>query len=188
MKEPLDVAMDTAGIARVTINRPKSANAIDPALAASLHDAFEWLANDPKLRVLVLLGQTNISPLPYSSCRGHGSTTISTGPPFTTSMRSECRCSKFMPTKGCVLAACTSMGRGCPSQSTMAEYTSNKSVLPSASIPSSRPSQAKPSVPITAVGRVRSPLNPVSITPSTVRSSSYSNNKSCNTPAGWDQA
>jgi len=56
MKEPLDVAMDTAGIARVTINRPKSANAIDPSLAASLLEAFEWLANDPKLRVLVLLG------------------------------------------------------------------------------------------------------------------------------------
>src|SRR5258707_4616592 len=56
MNEPLDVAMDTAGIARVTINRPKSANAIDPPLAASLLEALEWLANDPKLRVLVLLG------------------------------------------------------------------------------------------------------------------------------------
>jgi methylglutaconyl-CoA hydratase len=56
MKEPLDVAMDTAGIARVTINRPKRANAIDPPLAASLLEALEWLANDPKLRVLVLLG------------------------------------------------------------------------------------------------------------------------------------
>ena len=56
MKEPLDVAMDTAGIARVTINRPKSANAIDPPLAASILEALEWLANDPKLRVLVLLG------------------------------------------------------------------------------------------------------------------------------------
>jgi methylglutaconyl-CoA hydratase len=56
MKEPLDVAMDTAGIARVTINRPKRANAVDPALAQSLLEALEWLANDPKLRVLVLLG------------------------------------------------------------------------------------------------------------------------------------
>ena len=41
MKEPLDVAMDTAGIARVTINRPKRANSIDPELAASLLEAFE---------------------------------------------------------------------------------------------------------------------------------------------------
>jgi len=56
MKEPLDVAMDTAGIARVTINRPKRANAIDPELASSLFEALEWLANEPKLRVLVLLG------------------------------------------------------------------------------------------------------------------------------------
>jgi methylglutaconyl-CoA hydratase len=56
MNEPLDVAMDTAGIARITINRPKRANSIDPALAASILEALEWLANDPKLRVLVLLG------------------------------------------------------------------------------------------------------------------------------------
>ncbi len=56
MNEPLDVAMDTAGIARITINRPKRANSIDPALAASIFEALDWLANDPKLRVLVLLG------------------------------------------------------------------------------------------------------------------------------------
>src|SRR4029077_16092766 len=56
MKEPLDVAMDKAGIAQVTINRPTRANAVDPALAQSMLEAFEWLANDPKLRVLVLLG------------------------------------------------------------------------------------------------------------------------------------
>ena len=56
MKEPLDVAMDTAGIARVTINRPKRANSIDPELAASLLEAFESLAHDPNLRVLVLSG------------------------------------------------------------------------------------------------------------------------------------
>jgi len=56
MKEPLDVAMDTAGIARITINRPSRANSLDPALTHALMEAFEWLANDPKLRVLVLLG------------------------------------------------------------------------------------------------------------------------------------
>lgn len=56
MNEPLDVAMDTAGIARITINRPKRANSFDPPLAASLFEALDWLANDPKLRVLVLLG------------------------------------------------------------------------------------------------------------------------------------
>src|SRR5579871_656374 len=56
MNEPLDVAMDTAGIARITINRPKRANAFDPPLAAAMLEALDWLANDPKLRVLVLLG------------------------------------------------------------------------------------------------------------------------------------
>lgn len=56
MKEPLDVAMDTAGIARITINRPDRANAFDASLAAAMLEALDWLANDPKLRVLVLLG------------------------------------------------------------------------------------------------------------------------------------
>jgi methylglutaconyl-CoA hydratase len=56
MQEPLDVAMDSVGIAQVTINRPSRANAIDPALAQSMLEAFDWLAKDPKLRVLVLLG------------------------------------------------------------------------------------------------------------------------------------
>ena len=56
MNEPLDVAMDTAGIARITINRPKRANSIDPPLAAAISDALEWLANDPKVRIVVLLG------------------------------------------------------------------------------------------------------------------------------------
>src|SRR5438067_6245713 len=56
MNEPLDVAMDTAGIARITINRPKRANSVDAAMADALLEALEWLANDPKLRVLVLLG------------------------------------------------------------------------------------------------------------------------------------
>ena len=60
MKEPLDVAMDTAGIARVTINRPSRANSVDPALAQSLLEAFDWLANDPKLRVLVLLDRKSV--------------------------------------------------------------------------------------------------------------------------------
>jgi len=56
MNEPLDVAMDTAGIARITINRPKRANSVDPALASAMHEALDWLASDPKLRILVLLG------------------------------------------------------------------------------------------------------------------------------------
>ncbi len=56
MNEPLDVAMDTAGIARITINRPKRANSFDSALASALLEALDWLANDEKVRVLVLMG------------------------------------------------------------------------------------------------------------------------------------
>jgi methylglutaconyl-CoA hydratase len=54
MQEPLDVAMDAAGIAQVTLNRPKRANSIDSMLGTALLETFEKLANDPKLRVLVL--------------------------------------------------------------------------------------------------------------------------------------
>jgi methylglutaconyl-CoA hydratase len=56
MHEPLDYAIDAAGIARVTINRPARANSVDPALADALMSAFEHLAAEPKARVLVLLG------------------------------------------------------------------------------------------------------------------------------------
>ena len=56
MQEPLDYAIDAAGIARITINRPARANSVDPALAGALMSAFEHLAAEPKARVLVLLG------------------------------------------------------------------------------------------------------------------------------------
>ena len=50
MKEPLDVAMDTAGIARVTINRPKSANAVDPALYGRGHELRPVIRADERRR------------------------------------------------------------------------------------------------------------------------------------------
>ena len=56
MQEPLDYAIDAAGIARITLNRPKRANSLDPALADALMAALEHLAAEPKARVLVLLG------------------------------------------------------------------------------------------------------------------------------------
>ena len=56
MHEPLDYAIDAAGIARITLNRPKRANSIDPELADALMAALDHLAAEPKARVLVLLG------------------------------------------------------------------------------------------------------------------------------------
>ena len=56
MQEPLDYAIDAAGIARITFNRPKRANSVDPELADGLMAALEHLATEPKARVLVLLG------------------------------------------------------------------------------------------------------------------------------------
>ncbi len=56
MHEPLDYAIDSAGIARITINRPSRANSVDPELADAFMAAFEHLAAEPKARVLVMLG------------------------------------------------------------------------------------------------------------------------------------
>jgi len=56
MHEPLDFAIDSAGIGRITFNRPKRANSIDPELADALMAALDHCAAEPKLRVLVLLG------------------------------------------------------------------------------------------------------------------------------------
>jgi methylglutaconyl-CoA hydratase len=56
MHEPLDYAIDAAGIARITLNRPSRANSVDPELAQAFMSALEHLATEPKARVLVLLG------------------------------------------------------------------------------------------------------------------------------------
>jgi len=56
MQEPLDFAIDAAGIGRITLNRTQRANSVDRDFADKLMAAFEHCANEPKLRVLVLLG------------------------------------------------------------------------------------------------------------------------------------
>jgi methylglutaconyl-CoA hydratase len=56
MQEPLDFAIDAAGIARLTINRPKRANSVDAELADGLLSALDWCVTEPKVRLLVLLG------------------------------------------------------------------------------------------------------------------------------------
>jgi methylglutaconyl-CoA hydratase len=56
MQEPLDFVIDSAGIARLTINRPKRANSVDAELADGLLAALDWCVTEPKVRLLVLLG------------------------------------------------------------------------------------------------------------------------------------
>ena len=56
MQEPLDLAIDSAGIARLTINRTTRANSIDAELTDALLEALEYLAEQPNLRLVVLLG------------------------------------------------------------------------------------------------------------------------------------
>ena len=56
MKEPLDYVIDAAGIARVTLNRQKRANSVDPELADALMAALNEIASAPNLRAVVLLG------------------------------------------------------------------------------------------------------------------------------------
>ena len=43
-------------VRRITLNRPRSLNAIDDALAVALHDALEAAERDPRCRVVVLTG------------------------------------------------------------------------------------------------------------------------------------
>ena len=44
------------GIARVTLNRPASLNALNSQVYAELYDVFEAIENDPEVRVVVLTG------------------------------------------------------------------------------------------------------------------------------------
>ena len=55
MQEPIDLAVDSAGIARLTLNRSKRANSFDGELTAAFTAALEKIANDPAIRVVVLL-------------------------------------------------------------------------------------------------------------------------------------
>jgi hypothetical protein len=85
-------------------------------------------------------------------------------PPSTTWMRNSKPRSKDIPTSGSVSAASISMIRGCPSQITAPVYTFVTTMLPSASVTWARPRMRKPNERIKAVGKVKKPENPVSIT------------------------
>src|SRR5262245_32340070 len=74
MREPLDIAVDASGVVRLTLNRPKRANAVDPELAEALDQALEKYAADPQTRVLVLTGsgRTFTSGVDLGWMRGSG--------------------------------------------------------------------------------------------------------------------
>jgi methylglutaconyl-CoA hydratase len=55
MQEPLDLAIDSAGIARLTLNRTRRANSLDAELTAALMAALEQVAENASVRVVVLL-------------------------------------------------------------------------------------------------------------------------------------
>ncbi len=52
----LDCAIDSRGVARLTMQRPERHNAFDEALIAELHAAVQRCAADPTVRVLLLQG------------------------------------------------------------------------------------------------------------------------------------
>jgi methylglutaconyl-CoA hydratase len=54
--ETLQIAVDARGVARVTMNRPEVFNAFNEAMIAELSQAFEQLAGDAAVRVIVLAG------------------------------------------------------------------------------------------------------------------------------------
>ena len=56
MQEPLDIAIDEAGVARLTMNRLKRGNSCDPDMAEALEKALDSLAANAFLRAVVLTG------------------------------------------------------------------------------------------------------------------------------------
>lgn len=56
MDEPLDLAMDSRGVAVLTLNRPARHNALDEALLRELTATAARLGRDPAVRVVVLTG------------------------------------------------------------------------------------------------------------------------------------
>lgn len=53
---PVLLREDTEGIATLTLNRPRSGNSLSHALVAALQAAFDGIADDPDVRVVVLAG------------------------------------------------------------------------------------------------------------------------------------
>ena len=45
---------DVGPVARLTLNRPKARNALSEAMLADLQAAFDGLADDPAIRVIVI--------------------------------------------------------------------------------------------------------------------------------------
>lgn len=54
--ETLQIAVDAQGVARLTMNRPEVFNAFNEAMIAELGAAFDQLAADPAVRLIVLAG------------------------------------------------------------------------------------------------------------------------------------
>lgn len=56
MYETLNLETDERGVARIMLNRPESANALNDALLRDLKDVFHACGRDAKVRVIVLTG------------------------------------------------------------------------------------------------------------------------------------
>lgn len=54
--QTLEIAIDARGVARVQMNRPEVFNAFNETMIAELGEAFDRLAKDPAVRVIVLCG------------------------------------------------------------------------------------------------------------------------------------
>ena len=63
--EPLVLREDRAGVALLTLNRPRQYNALSGALLAELHRTLDALAGDPAVRVVIVTGAGS------AFCSGH---------------------------------------------------------------------------------------------------------------------
>lgn len=65
MSEPILLRQDDRGVATLTLNAPASLNALSTAMIATLSDAFDRLAEDRSIRVVILKGAGR------AFCAGH---------------------------------------------------------------------------------------------------------------------
>ncbi|MFA5158859.1 MAG: enoyl-CoA hydratase-related protein, partial [Patescibacteria group bacterium] len=54
--ETLQLVVDARGVARLTLNRPDTHNALNATLISELRRAVDWLAVAPGVRAVVLTG------------------------------------------------------------------------------------------------------------------------------------
>ena len=112
MTEPVIVQKDSRGVARLTLNRPASFNALSEEMLAALQSALDGLRDDGRLRVVVLAAEGR------AFCAGHNLKEMIATPTAAYYQDLFARCSRMMlslqklpvPVIACVQGLATAAG------------------------------------------------------------------------------